>query len=242
MNYLFKARRIWITCPGFTLTELMVVVAVIGLLFGLLFPLVGRMVESAEESKCIANWRTFSEALQLYVIDHDGKLPSTAYMNRGGVDQEVRIALLPYFYSGGAPRGIGKLSLTNDDRGFQCPDEDWSYGFNVFLTPTTRDKANQKLPLYQPMSSFDDPSRLIFGIDQTNGNRWLGSSSWSSNSKKLAGVAPKPHRGRVGVCWLDGHVTMSRVSELTVADVTRGTYGYSEADDDKPLGDPEFDK
>lgn len=54
---------------AFTLIELMVVIAVIGILAALLLPALSRAKESAKRSACLGNMRQLSTALQMYAHD-----------------------------------------------------------------------------------------------------------------------------------------------------------------------------
>ena len=58
---------------GFTLVELLVVMAVMALLAALLLPVLGRSKESAKSSKCINNLRQFSLSAQMYWDDNHGQ-------------------------------------------------------------------------------------------------------------------------------------------------------------------------
>ena len=60
---------------AFTLVEILVIIAVIGLLAALLLPALGRAKESARATACLSNLRQVGTALQLYVQDHDNRLP-----------------------------------------------------------------------------------------------------------------------------------------------------------------------
>jgi prepilin-type N-terminal cleavage/methylation domain-containing protein/prepilin-type processing-associated H-X9-DG protein len=64
-------------CPGlgFTLLELLVVVALIALLAALLLPAVAKSKERGKSAACLSNLRQTGIALQLYVQDHDNRLP-----------------------------------------------------------------------------------------------------------------------------------------------------------------------
>jgi prepilin-type N-terminal cleavage/methylation domain-containing protein/prepilin-type processing-associated H-X9-DG protein len=60
---------------AFTLLELLVVVAVIGVLAGLLLPALGRAREAGRATACLSNLRQVGIALQLYVQDFQNRLP-----------------------------------------------------------------------------------------------------------------------------------------------------------------------
>lgn len=60
---------------AFTLVELLVVVAVIGILIGIVVPAVNRGIAAADTARCAANMRTVGMALTAYAQDHKGKLP-----------------------------------------------------------------------------------------------------------------------------------------------------------------------
>jgi prepilin-type N-terminal cleavage/methylation domain-containing protein/prepilin-type processing-associated H-X9-DG protein len=61
---------------GFTLVELLVVIALIATLAGLLLPTLGRAKESGRATACLSNLHQIGLALQLYVQDNGNRLPS----------------------------------------------------------------------------------------------------------------------------------------------------------------------
>ncbi|MFN3648272.1 MAG: prepilin-type N-terminal cleavage/methylation domain-containing protein [Armatimonadota bacterium] len=60
---------------GFTLVELTVVFAVIGILAAILFPVFNQAREAGRKADCQTRLYQLGAALQLYARDHDGKLP-----------------------------------------------------------------------------------------------------------------------------------------------------------------------
>jgi prepilin-type N-terminal cleavage/methylation domain-containing protein/prepilin-type processing-associated H-X9-DG protein len=60
------------TRQGFTLVELLTVVAIIGILAGILIPLLGRIRTSAKATVCRSNLRQIGTSVQLYAQDKNG--------------------------------------------------------------------------------------------------------------------------------------------------------------------------
>jgi len=60
---------------GFTLTELLLVVAIIAVLAAILFPVFARAREQARRVSCAANLMNIGLATKLYATDHDDLLP-----------------------------------------------------------------------------------------------------------------------------------------------------------------------
>jgi prepilin-type N-terminal cleavage/methylation domain-containing protein len=60
---------------GFTLVELLVVIAIISMLVTLLMPALGRIRETAKNTKCISNLRQIGMITFVYASDYDGFAP-----------------------------------------------------------------------------------------------------------------------------------------------------------------------
>ena len=61
---------------GFTLIELLVVIAIIGVLIAIIFPTLGRIRQNARKTTCLANLHQIQVAMQQYVTEAGGFLPS----------------------------------------------------------------------------------------------------------------------------------------------------------------------
>ena len=61
---------------GFSLVELLAVMAIIAVLFSLLMPAITRAREQASQVKCLSTLRDIGIAAQMHAVEHDGYLPT----------------------------------------------------------------------------------------------------------------------------------------------------------------------
>jgi len=106
--------------PGFTLVELLVVIAVIGILAGLLLPALAKAKEKGHQAGCISNLKQIGLAIQLYADDNEDSLPGPVFAGaRASYDknssQELIWFIADYL---GAPRP-GNSTVVADV--FVCP-------------------------------------------------------------------------------------------------------------------------
>jgi prepilin-type N-terminal cleavage/methylation domain-containing protein len=85
---------------GFTLIELLTVIAIIGILAAILLPVIGRVRESARNSRCVTNLRQDGVAIQTYASDNKGFLPPSGFSSISPYftadPRSFQNALLPY--------------------------------------------------------------------------------------------------------------------------------------------------
>jgi prepilin-type N-terminal cleavage/methylation domain-containing protein/prepilin-type processing-associated H-X9-DG protein len=72
---------------GFTIVELISVLAIIALLIGLLVPVVGRVMRAGNATKCLSQIRDLEQAHHAYALDHQGQFIDVG-LSHGGVDAQ----------------------------------------------------------------------------------------------------------------------------------------------------------
>ena len=108
---------------GFTLVELLVVVAIIGLLLALVVPQLGKSMFRARMTSCSANLRRVGQAYQEFINENDGFLPywkeasGGAHALWGQSNAGVELALKKYLRSPDEP----KENFPTGDRVWRCP-------------------------------------------------------------------------------------------------------------------------
>lgn len=116
---------------AFTLTELLVVIVIIAILAALLLPAMASAREKGRRTVCISNARQIALGLQVYVQDHDGRIPygpkappftspANFYPSTGAPTSLLSL-------QNGAPVGLGLMlqhHLSAQPRVLFCPSSD----------------------------------------------------------------------------------------------------------------------
>lgn len=160
---------------GFTLVELLVVVAVIAILSSLLLPAVAKGKSHAHATACLSNQRQINLGLQMFADDHYGLLPGAGNTTGTGVGQ---IIPFPDGPQDQPESTLLRLKYLPNDRVFVCPQvflskklEDqmvqiyglrqaFHYKFNVDFVGTRPSQADPDLPAMRSPNhpSGEDPN------------------------------------------------------------------------------------
>jgi prepilin-type N-terminal cleavage/methylation domain-containing protein len=188
------------TGRGFTLVELLVVVAIIAIISAILLPVFAQVREKARQVQCISNARQLANANYMYVQDYDETiLPSTNYSVPASDPLRIWPAMVqPYVKNQGV---------------FLCPSApngqfaaNWSVrgvapiGYNGL---TGYDPAGAEAPTsVAPLASMDEPARTVL----------LADTACGPTASKYRGYVFEPSNGlRNPIDW--------RLSTPLVADV-----------------------
>jgi prepilin-type N-terminal cleavage/methylation domain-containing protein len=143
---------------GFTLVEVLVVIAVIGLLMGILLPYLSRVREQAKITVVNAELRQISLCLDMYKNDNDGKYPPTRKdCSLGWSDHQLPPELVTCGYLPSPAPGSGMSAGVEDRFNYGNTYKYWSVGE---LYQNGRFIPQKKASLYVP-EDFSDSDGTV---------------------------------------------------------------------------------
>ena len=187
-------------CPAFSLTELLVAIALIGLVASLVLPTLRAIRSRAATVGCVANLSRLAAAHRLYEQDHNGKPPpmihSAAHPEAEGHSGEG-VRLLRRYYRPGTPNWIWRPASQGGGYIFEpteiCP----SVSFNKLTTSPNGG------PDYDICSLNDKIYSSFYTRPAERPLLWDGFvGTWTPGKPQV----PLRHNGAIFCAFLDGHV------------------------------------
>ena len=158
---------------GFTLTEVLIVMAIIVVLAGISIPLGRSILGKSRQAACLNNLRSLGVGLESYLQDHQQKLPELAAGRASKADDSpvVETVLLPYIETPEA---------------FKCPQDSKQYhkSGSSYLWNSTQSGLHvsqlsffgikdrpDKIPLITDKEAWHPSGTNFLYADQTSSNR-----------------------------------------------------------------------
>ncbi len=197
---------------GFSLIELLLVVAVIAVLAVLSFPVINQVTTKSQLVKCIGNFRFLGMALGGYAGDHNGEYPFPND-NRENVELDKRGTWMTRLIKSDSQwTGIGKLfPYIRDKRVYVCPANkakikqvnklgDWASEDGTFPTDYISRGFNQS----------SHPTRPKFRRLATMGRRSIAACQFAYVPSNPTSFPLSWHKGSYPVLFSDGSVEAIR--------------------------------
>jgi len=207
---------------GFTLVEMLVVMAVLVLLSSLGLPLVGATLERGRTARCQANLRAMSQAVHIFLNENEGRFPPALVSENGrqmGWD----------FFGTGAGREPEPGWIWRDygvNQILQCPSfkgaDNWSghehtgYNYNASylggMRITVRDRLLRDVPSANIVQVAHPGRTALFGDGEyaAGANKFMRAPQPGlldgDFSGREAGTQGFRHRGKTMMVYVDGHV------------------------------------
>ncbi len=208
---------------GFTVTEILVALAVLSALALLLLPALPRVLGSAHEARCHSNLRALWSSMAAYRADHqdryipysDGEVIWTAGLMDGQyLDDQTDLLFCPAFPKETdlkTPQAVARITggLGRDKRGTYS-----HYGYNhMHVGGSSRYGGDARVPAQG--TQIATPSRTILLVES---RRNVGSAtprgSFIAVDRTGSEHTPDPrHQGRVNTLFADGHTEAIRLAD-----------------------------
>ncbi|EIQ02186.1 hypothetical protein OpiT1DRAFT_00769 [Opitutaceae bacterium TAV1] len=207
-----------------TLIELLTVIAIIGILAGILIPTVGRVRETARTAQCASNLRQIQAAVFLWINDNRDQMPNAKAWCRNEVSTD---SAYPYqisqYLNFKAQKNIDWTSASSPmkcETGHAKNPATASvhfgrtYSINAWATATNMDGAEIKTRVASQgyavrLSDIPHPSRMVFFLDgavEAGGGTYLTNLNAAQVPDSAAPPIQYVHHDSINVVFIDGHV------------------------------------
>ena len=211
-------------CRGFTLIELMVVIAIIALLAALILPALTRAKEQARCVKCLSNLHQVCLAYKTWALDHEGHYPWSLPPEEGGTYGPSAGQSYSNFLSLSDELVTPKILVCPSDRATKATVTDWSTGPDGLLHSGNR---NYAVSYFAGLDAFDSLSFTLMAGDRgLTGGKSTGCASVADGAGVPAmDLTPSTYakltwdssvhgvRGNIGVS--DGSVQKTTRAQMT---------------------------
>lgn len=208
---------------GFTLVELLIALAVIGLLAALAFPALGQAIHKARLVQCTATLSKLGKSLHAYILDHDGTFPRSFHSAGSYSEPGWSAAVAPYM---GLPAANTPAEWTAQfNSHYRCPEHNetdpllFSYALNVhFELDPLGDSYAGSPRTWRRLAAVPDPGKTIFVAETrpTYGGDHVMSHLWVSPAAAQNALSSR-HEGRPNFLFVDGSVRSMRPEETFAA-------------------------
>ncbi|WP_165247311.1 DUF1559 family PulG-like putative transporter [Paludisphaera soli] len=227
---------------GFSLVELMVVVAVIALLIALLLPATRSARPAARRAQCQNNLKNIALAILAYQGEHGALPPAYTVDPAGRRLHSWRTLILPHLDQGDVYRS-NDLSKPWDDPAnaearavrlsiFRCPEASRAEGATRYLASVGPDAALAP-DRARPLSEITDghgSTLLVIESGDEDAVHWMSPNDVAEALiTKISAEPELPHNGSVNAAFLDGGVRFLRAT--TPLEVRRALTTIAGGDD-----------
>ena len=215
---------------AFTLIEILVVIAIIGILSAILFPVFGRARENGRKTACLSNMKQLGIAFQQYQQDSRGKYPLAANFQAwapgyghwvtgtAGDDQSLAA---PEAANGDFPYNTGKQADVTQGALFP-----YVKSTAVYICPSNRDGKDKRLTYSMncavsglSSSRITSPGDIVLLVDEQYATDGY---FWANNDVKSTDKLTQQHNGGGNLLFADGHTKFFTFDSLVLDKSPKG--------------------
>lgn len=242
---------------GFTLIELMIVVAILGILAGLMTGAIGYVQNSAKRNECLNNLRQWGGAMSMYLDEHRGRTFPTYEANVNSETAWFNV-LPPYLEKSSTSASFKELSaagkpIPHPGEGsksiFLCPLDDGpaeelspeayysSYTMNSYVN-SSDNKAPRSTRLRDSQLKF--ASAFVVMTEAADGRVGGATTGMDQNLVMTGGGTAFRHNKNVNLLFADGHAaTMPQTTIWSDTMQAGQNMGGVQWNPNKDLSEPE---
>lgn len=200
--FLLRPRR----AAGFTLVELLVVIAVIALLIGILLPTLGKARGAARTVKCLCQLRTLGQFTAMYADTNRDSMPRSQHSAFPNQVAPWGYAFFEYVTgSAYTQSNAGWLTVFNGP--YRCPHdrrtERWSYAYNVYYELTADETQGRTWTRLSQVPVTT--ASVLFGELLPTASADHAMAHFWTQFNAPPEIDPKRHGDGTGVVYVDGH-------------------------------------
>lgn len=207
---------------AFTLVELLTVLAITGILAGILIPVVGKVRETARNTACLTNLRNIHGWLTLYATEHKGRHPAPMGPNLDTPGNAGNVSwwavLQTYFTPPYLMPAVGEKNPALNPWYCEAAEEGGRYPNGVRRVYAMNAQGGTPQEYFMPGQNAKWAQTLIVA----DGAPWNPGDQDSSAYFRASGNGPSSllldprHRGKINGVFLDGHVRSFPFETATV--------------------------
>lgn len=205
---------------GFTLVELLTVIAIIGILAGILISVVGKIRSSGRSVQCVSNLRQIHMTIVSHAQENKGVLVAGHNYTTNKDWYQKTSALAAYMPGTGIAAGVTLQQIAvcpenrtdtpmspQDQYGMYVNnDYGYPYAYNYFVL------TNSATAPVVRLSDVQNATQVVMLTDSVAGQGWGAGFADATDSKwSRIGV---PHSDKTHVLWCDGHVTLQEKKDI----------------------------
>lgn len=182
---------------AFTLVELLIVLAIVGILAAILFPVFSQARASARAASCASNLKQIGLGILQYAGDHNGLLPVPAVLP---TEKKPRCGWPDHF-----------RRYVRDSGVFQCPEDEEERAYDPACGAAEDAPIETGAGSYNMTSAYNrlkviTPTTLVLALDGRGSASSTGGST-PMRPQDITGAFGEPrHRGTYAILFGDGHV------------------------------------
>ncbi len=192
------------SCRGFTLVELLVVMALVALLAGLLLPGLSRAKTKAMNAACLSNLRQLGMATRVYADNNQERLPSAEILPTQPIDPQNPLPRICDLLAAYVGRTAG--TNTNSATVFRCPADK----ADRFAAEGSSYEWNAELNGHRIDETRTDSAFLLLRQGDLSGGVTNFVLTLPPGTTPLLldydGFHPRPSKPGKNVVFMDGHV------------------------------------